>query len=128
VKAQGKATPKSSGYHPNNSRVADDTLANFLRAPISGELLEVPGIGPRAKELLASEEGGMFPITNTFQLIGLFFSLKRDNMDSRQHCDQMWNWLQHKGVNAYRSGIVLSIAEKCNTMTPGIYDASVFAE
>lgn len=131
VKTEGKApkaTPSSSGYNPNNSRVADDTLANFLRSPISGDLLDVPGIGPRAKEMLASDENGMFPVTNTHQLIGVFFSLKRNNMGCKEHCDQMWNWLQHKGINAYRSGIVLSIAEKCNTMIPGIYDASCFSE
>lgn len=131
VKTEGKApktTPPATGYHPNNSRVADDTLANFLRAPITGDLLDVPGIGPRAKEILASQDNGMQPITNTYQLIGLFLALKRDNMDCKEHCDQMWAWLQHKGINAYRSGIVMSIAEKCNTMMPGIYDASCFAE
>ena len=122
------ASSASEGYNPNRSRVADDRLADFLRSPLTGDLLEVPGIGPKAKEMLGRSDDGLFPVTNTHQLIGLFFSLKQSDMDSRQHCDQMWAWLQHKGVNAYRSGIVMCIAEKCNTMVPGIYDSSCFAE
>lgn len=35
-------------------------------------------------------------------------------------------FLQSKGVNSYRSGIVQCIAEKCNILMPGIYDDAVF--
>ncbi len=31
------------GFHPNKSRVSADTLAEFLRAPITGDLNEVSG-------------------------------------------------------------------------------------
>jgi predicted flap endonuclease-1-like 5' DNA nuclease len=40
-------------------------MAEFQRANLSGDLLEVPGIGPAAKKKLM-EDG----ITNTYQLLG----------------------------------------------------------
>lgn len=35
-------------------------------------------------------------------------------------------FLQSKGVNSYRSGIVQCIAEKCNILMPGIYDDTLY--
>ena len=44
-------------YHPEKSRISDSALADFLRAPITGDLLEVPGIGnPSAKALLVFQQ------------------------------------------------------------------------
>lgn len=36
-----------------------------------------------------------------------------------EHCDKFWYWLQAKGINSNRSGIVNAIAEKVNTWIPG---------
>ena len=36
-----------------------------------------------------------------------------------EHCDKFWYWLQSKGINSNRSGIVNAIAEKVNTWIPG---------
>jgi hypothetical protein len=47
-------------------------------------------------------------------------------IECAQHCDAFWFWLKSKGITAYRSGIVMAIAEKVNTMLPGIYDAAEF--
>lgn len=73
-------------------------------------------------------------------------------IDCAAHCDAFWFWLKSKGINSYRryavcyilsiidmegaanqpwicvhySGIVMAIAEKVNTMLPGIYDAAEF--
>lgn len=65
----------SDGYDPQKSRIAEDRLADFLRAPLTGDLLEVPGIGSAAISKLASgdEEDR---VTNTYQLIGKFLMLK----------------------------------------------------
>ena len=62
--------PKAeSGYDPRRSRVSEDTLNDFLRGKISGDLQEVPGIGPAAaKRLCEGDEDNQ--VTNTFQLIG----------------------------------------------------------
>lgn len=65
----------SDGYDPQKSRVAEDALADFLRAPLTGDLTEVPGIGPAAVTKLADGEEGD-RVENTFQLIGKFLMLK----------------------------------------------------
>ena len=43
-------------------------------------------------------------------------------VDSVEHCDKFWYWLQAKGINSNRSGIVNAIAEKVNTWIPGECD------
>ncbi|KAJ0408709.1 hypothetical protein P43SY_001933 [Pythium insidiosum] len=122
----------SEGYDPQKSRVGEDTLADFLRAPLTGDLTEVPGIGKAAVGKLAAGEDGD-RVENTFQLIGKFLMLKQSTdknedglIDCTEHCDAFWYWLKSKGIQAYRSGIVMAIAEKVNTMLPGIYDAAEF--
>ena len=120
----------SEGYDPAKSRVVEDALCDFVRAPISGELTDVPGIGKNAKSLLEDGDDDD-SIENTFQLIGKFLMLKGNSehtenrmIGCKEHCDAFWFWLKGKGVNAYRSGIVMAIAEKTNILIPGIYDAS----
>ncbi|KAG6582788.1 uncharacterized protein IUM83_17265 [Phytophthora cinnamomi] len=120
----------ADGYDPQKSRVAEDTLADFLRAPLTGDLTEVPGIGKAAVTKLGD---GDEAVENTFQLIGKFLMLKESTNENddgvincAQHCDAFWFWLKSKGITAYRSGIVMAIAEKVNTMLPGIYDVAEF--
>ena len=38
----------TEGYDPQKSRIADDKLADFLRAPLTGVITEAPGIGEAA--------------------------------------------------------------------------------
>jgi hypothetical protein len=45
-------------------------MADFQRSILTGELLEVPGIGPAAKKKLMEAENEDDRITNTFQLLG----------------------------------------------------------
>jgi hypothetical protein len=113
----------NDGYDPNKSKLRADTVAAFINAPITEDLLDIPGLGPKGVNALVRHE-----VTTTFQLIGIFFSLKAVNIDVRQHCDLFWFWLKNNGIRTHRSAIVMCIAEKVNTMCPGIYDASVFAE
>lgn len=40
-------------------------------------------------------------------------------MSCVEHCDKFWAFLQSKGVNSYRSGIVQCIAEKVRGLPAG---------
>ncbi len=43
-------------------------------------------------------------------------------MTTKMHCDAMWHWLNARGINSHRAGIVLAIAERTEVMMPGIYN------
>lgn len=99
--AQEEGEVMSDGYDPQKSRVAEDTLADFLRAPLTGDLTEVPGIGPAAVTKLGAGEDGDV-IENTFQLIGKFLMLK-----VREACD----------VSATARGSYVQIVLLCRRLT-----------
>ena len=106
-------------------------MDEFLHSNITGELTEVPGIGPAAKAALARHEDETERITNTYQLIGKFLMLKGpdrgdEKVDSIEHNDKFWYFLKSRGVSAYRSGIVQCIARKCGSFMPGIYDPTLY--
>lgn len=107
-----------SGYNPERSRVSSDKLAEFLSSPLTDEILDVPGIGPVAKEKLKDDN-----VETPVQLLGVFFTMKAPQMSQREHCDAMWFYLQDLGINSSRSGIVQCIAEKGNILIPGIYSS-----
>mmetsp|Transcript_10588 Transcript_10588/g.15872 ORF Transcript_10588/g.15872 Transcript_10588/m.15872 type:complete len:127 (+) Transcript_10588:83-463(+) len=111
----------AEGFDPNRSQVGEDKLAAFLQAEVSEEISSVPGIGPRAKELLAKEVEGDQAITTTYQLIGKFLTLKGQGMTPAEHCNAMWHWLKLRGVSSHRAGIVLCLAEKVNLFMPGVW-------
>ena len=114
----------SQSFNPQNSKVADDTLGDFVRGAIEEALPSVPGIGP-ATETKLREEG----ITSTFQLIGKFLSMKDEGVESVEHCERFYQWLIHIGTPAgFRAGIVHSIAEKMNILMPGVYDSALYDE
>jgi hypothetical protein len=50
-------------------------MEQWRQEAVTGDLSEVPGIGPKAIELLAEGEGDD-RITNTYQLFGKFLMLK----------------------------------------------------
>ncbi|GBG26083.1 Hypothetical Protein FCC1311_023032 [Hondaea fermentalgiana] len=112
-----------AGFDANRSMVNEDALAAFLASPITGNITEVPGIGDGAKRLLARSFGNESSVTTTYQLIGKFLTLRKAGMSQQDHLDAMWHWLKDRNINAFRSGIVLCVAEKCNLMIPGIYSA-----
>lgn len=117
------------GYDPRKSKVSDDTMAKWRQEPITGDLLEVPGIGPATVKVLAE---GDEKITNTYQLFGKFMMLKgpdseEHKIESVEHCEKFWFYLQARGVKSNRSAIVKSLAEKAATFFRGIYDANEYA-
>mmetsp|Transcript_14601 Transcript_14601/g.26185 ORF Transcript_14601/g.26185 Transcript_14601/m.26185 type:complete len:121 (-) Transcript_14601:74-436(-) len=111
----------SDGFDVNKSRVTAEALGEFLASEVREDITSVPGIGAAASANLATEVEGDQAITTTHQLIGKFLTLKGAGVSQQEHCDAMWYWLQSRGVNSYRAGIVHSIAEKANIMIPGIY-------
>ena len=101
---------------------------------MTGDLTEVPGIGPAAaKTLKAGNDYDPEPITNTYQLIGKFLMLKgpdddEDKVESVEHVEKFWHWLKNRGISSYRSGIVRSIAEKVDHFMPGIYEKEMYED
>lgn len=104
------------GYNPQYSQVKNDKLAEFIMSPITGDLLEVPGIGPVAKERLFAQN-----VTTTFALIGKFYFFRREGETKQQHCDRFYFWLKDAGISACRSGITCCIVEKADTLLPDFY-------
>lgn len=49
-------------------------------------------------------------------------------VDSIEHCEKFWYWLQEKGISAHRSAIVKAIAMKVNGMLPGVYDPLAYGD
>lgn len=111
-----------STIHPYNRYI--------VRGTVSGDVTEVPGIGPAAAKKLACGEGDE-KVTNTYQLIGKFLMLKgpddaENKVESMEHCEKFWYWLQDKGISAHRSAIVKAVACKVNGLFPGVYDPDLY--
>jgi hypothetical protein len=98
---------------------------------ITGDLNEVPGIGPAAIKKLAEGDSIDDRITNTYQLFGKFLMLKGPDTEDRkvepfEHTEKFWFFLKNKGITAHRSAIVKAIAEKSATFFRDIYDANQY--
>ena len=106
----------ADGYDVNKSQVSDNALAEFLENHIDNDLESVPGIGPGAVGLL--KDAG---ITCTYQLIGQYLFLCTKENKAKDHNDEMWYWLKEVGIRSHRSGIVMSLAEKCETVFPMLF-------
>mmetsp|Transcript_20106 Transcript_20106/g.36335 ORF Transcript_20106/g.36335 Transcript_20106/m.36335 type:complete len:131 (-) Transcript_20106:298-690(-) len=123
----------AEGYDPRRSKVSDDTMAIFLTQPITGDLTEVPGIGPKTVEKLAHCESPEDCITNTYQLFGKYLMLKgpgegsENQVSTMVHAEKFWQWLKNRGISSHRSAIVKAIAEKSSAFFPAIYDANEYA-
>ena len=51
-----------------------------------------------------------------------------NKVESLEHCEKFWYWLQDKGISAHRSAIVKAIAMKVNGLLPGVYDQDVYGD
>jgi hypothetical protein len=90
-----------------------------MEANITGDLTEIPGIGPAAAKKLAE---GADPITNSWMLFGVYLNMKGPDgvdadgnpvgVDCVQHNDRFWWFLKEKGISAHRSAICRAVAEK----------------
>lgn len=111
-----------ASFHPERSRVGADTMGEWLRKEISGDLSEVPGVGPAS--VTAFKANG---VSTTYQLFGKFLSLKDEDVGSVEHCERFYLWLNSVGTAAgSRGAVVLAVAEKLNMTFTGLYDASMY--
>ncbi|KAL7562181.1 hypothetical protein ACA910_017728 [Epithemia clementina (nom. ined.)] len=115
-----------SGYDPRRSKVSANTMETFRVEPLTGDLLEVPGIGPAAVKAL-SEEG----ILNTYHLIGHYMKMattteNETSIDIYQLNQDFWFFLQRLKINSNRSAIVKAICDKVATSYPAFHDANVY--
>lgn len=110
-----------SSFKVSSSRVGADTMVTWLRSPITGNLLEVPGIGIRARQKLTS-----IGVTTTHQLLATFLNLKSKDTTNEQVAHLFWHLLGNAGISSHRSTIVLAVGEKLNIFIPGIFDFAKF--
>mmetsp|Transcript_6841 Transcript_6841/g.15696 ORF Transcript_6841/g.15696 Transcript_6841/m.15696 type:complete len:115 (+) Transcript_6841:90-434(+) len=108
-------------YNPNNTTINTDSLTSWLQGQITGDLEEIPGVGPANKQKMI--DAG---VENTYQLIGKYLTFKKGTV--KEHQDAAFSWLRDIGVNASRNNIILALAEKCDIFMQGIYDASLYEE
>jgi hypothetical protein len=107
-------------------------MQTWKQAQITGDLNEVPGIGPAAIKKLADADEGTDKITNTYQLFGKFLMLKGPGHEGEtmvepfEHTQKFWHFLKNRGISSHRSAIVKAIAEKASTFFGGIYDANAY--
>jgi hypothetical protein len=96
---------------------------------VTGNLLDVPGIGPAAVKHLRSDPDPNTRITNTYQLIGQYLMLKGPE-DEEQTCSirelnqKFWYYLKAKGIATHRSAIVLAIYLKVSAFFPNFADVN----
>ncbi len=90
----------------------------FLTSQVNPDLKSVPGIGPAGEKLLV--DAG---ITNTYQLIGKFLMCCSEKKTPQEICQTFYEFLAEEvKLSSYRAGVVTAIAEKVNTMVPGVCD------
>jgi hypothetical protein len=121
-----QAANDAAGFDPNRSRVSFNRMEEWRNCVISGDLLQVPGIGNAAVRLLDERAD----ITNTYQLFGKYLQLKGPEPEAMTdpviHADKVWMWLKGLGINSNRSSIVVALGEKMSQTFPGIYDPSSY--
>jgi hypothetical protein len=112
----------AKGYDPLRSQNNPVTLANFVRGNINGDLTEVPGIGPATAAKL--KDAG---VSTTFGLFGKYLTMKEEGVESVEHCDRFFYWLESVGTpSGFRSSVVESVARKIDVTYPGIYDGACY--
>jgi hypothetical protein len=125
---------QETGFKLSKSAIGDDKLGDWLvdgGSGITGDLKEVPGIGPVSIELLGKPTKGGAPddvVQSTHQLIGKFLSFKTTDIDAQTHCDGFFFWLKEKGIRNHRDGITHAVAEMVNTLIPGMVDLAGLEE
>jgi len=113
----------TQGFDPARSQTNPDKLAEFIQAPITGNLTEVPGVGPATEKAMRANG-----VDTTYALIGKYLTLKGEGVESVEHCDRFFWWLDEIGASkGHRSAIVQAIAQKQDITFPGIYDGACYA-
>ena len=101
----------SEGYDVSNSRLAADTISQFLSVPLDPDITKIPGVGPATASRLAELEGDD-KCTTAHQLLGKYLQFYHANSTHEERCDAMWFWFEHHNIGAPRNSIVHSLSEK----------------
>ena len=103
-------------------------MDDFRTGELTGDLKEVPGIGPAAVKLLAEQD-----ITNTYHLIGAYMRMANvtgvngeQSIDTYQLNQDFWYYLKNLKISSHRSAIVLAISEKVGSSFPAFHDANIY--
>jgi hypothetical protein len=48
-------------FNPKNTNISEDKLSSWLQDKVTGDIEEIPGIGPANKKLLADGESSILP-------------------------------------------------------------------
>ncbi len=115
------AHQKPEVYDPAMSTTSPAAMQDWLNAPVLEDIKQVPGIGQKHADALASSTTG-YPVTSTFQLLGMFLLCRGYGVNSVDHCNKFHEMLRARGVHSHVNSVVLACANKCNIMFPGIYD------
>ena len=59
---------RQNEYHPEKSQVAPDDLAAFIAGTLTGDLTEIPGVGPKTAELFG-DTGGNRDLSNELVVV-----------------------------------------------------------
>ena len=110
-------------------------MDDFLNGDENIDILKVPGIGPKAKEVLA-EKG----ITIIPHLLAKYMSMAQTEeeedtdgnavtgIDVFSTNQQFWHFLQDAGVNSMRSGIVMAVNKKVSQTNHCFVDTTDYEE
>jgi hypothetical protein len=95
---------------------------------VTGDLSQVPGIGPAAIKHFAADPDPNTRITNTHQLIGQYLMLKgpedEETCSIRELNQKFWYYLKAKGIVTHRSAIVLAVYLKVSSFFPNLADVN----
>jgi hypothetical protein len=94
---------------PASPMYNQDQISEFLRNDVTGDLRDVPGLGPSAIKALSSGKA-CDRVTNTFELIGKYLMLNAD-------ADKFCAFLKTRGV-PQRRVVTDAIAQKCGLLLP----------
>jgi len=126
-KKVAKGANEHGTYHPELSTTSRGQLQEFIRAPLTGKLDEIPGIGPaniahfHTVQEEARGHGGEDVLDSSFQVIGKYMMLRKYGISNIENAQQFYIWLKLKGITSHANNIVEAVAEKVNVFLPGSY-------
>jgi hypothetical protein len=101
-------------------KITEQEMEDWINSIVTGDLLEVPGIGAAAVRMLGAEdveEGER--ILTTHQLIGKYLALSGPGETTlRELNEKFWYFLRAKGIGARCSDIVEAISAKVASLFP----------
>jgi len=100
------------------TKVTERALGDFISSPIDDNLTSVPCIGTATVRKL--NDAG---VHSTTQLLGCFLTYKHPSLTVQEHCDAFYAFLRQAGITSTAAAVTLCVAEKANSMIPGIFNA-----